>query len=48
VAADYGALKIRLADVYRDDPDAYTEAKTNFIEAALAQALKARKLKSAV
>ena len=40
VAADYGALKRRLADVYRDDPDAYTEAKTDFIEAALAQALK--------
>ena len=42
VAADYGALKRRLADACRDDRDAYTEAKTNFIEAALAQALKAQ------
>lgn len=34
-AADYGALKRQLAQVYRDDRDVYTEAKTEFIEAAL-------------
>ena len=31
VAADYAALKRRLALQFRDDRDAYTEAKTSFI-----------------
>ena len=39
LASEYGALKRRLAGVYRGDRDAYTEAKTDFIEAALTQAL---------
>ena len=33
-AAAYGALKRRLADAYRDDPVAYTEAKTEFLQQA--------------
>jgi GrpB-like predicted nucleotidyltransferase (UPF0157 family) len=36
LAADYAALKRRLAGRYRNDRDAYTEAKGAFIRAALA------------
>lgn len=37
-AAAYAVLKRQLADLHRDDRDAYCEAKTEFIEAALARA----------
>jgi GrpB-like predicted nucleotidyltransferase (UPF0157 family) len=38
VAAEYGMLKRRLADIYSDDRESYTDAKTDFIEAALKRA----------
>jgi GrpB-like predicted nucleotidyltransferase (UPF0157 family) len=38
VAAEYAMLKQRLAGRYRDDRDAYTEAKTDFIEGILVEA----------
>lgn len=34
-AAEYGILKQHLAQIYRDDRDGYTEAKTGFVAAAL-------------
>jgi GrpB-like predicted nucleotidyltransferase (UPF0157 family) len=34
-AVEYGKLKERLAELYREDRDAYTDAKTDFIEAIL-------------
>jgi GrpB-like predicted nucleotidyltransferase (UPF0157 family) len=34
-AAEYGALKRQIAQVYHDNREGYTEAKTEFIEAAL-------------
>jgi GrpB-like predicted nucleotidyltransferase (UPF0157 family) len=37
-AAEYGMLKRRLADIYHDDRESYTDAKTDFIEAALKRA----------
>jgi GrpB-like predicted nucleotidyltransferase (UPF0157 family) len=37
-AAEYGALKQHLAQVHREDRDAYTLGKTEFIEAVLAEA----------
>jgi len=36
LAAEYAALKQRLAEQYRNDRDAYTEAKTGFIRSVLA------------
>jgi len=36
LAADYAALKRRLAERHRDDREAYTEAKSRFIQQALA------------
>ncbi|HEX5989035.1 MAG TPA: GrpB family protein [Solirubrobacterales bacterium] len=36
LAADYAALKYRLAERHRDDREAYTDAKGAFIRAALA------------
>lgn len=36
LTADYAALKRRLVERYRDDREAYTEAKGGFIQAALA------------
>ena len=36
LAAEYAALKTRLADRYRDDREAYTDAKSAFISRALA------------
>ena len=36
LAADYSALKRRLAERHRDDREAYTEAKGEYIRAALA------------
>jgi GrpB-like predicted nucleotidyltransferase (UPF0157 family) len=38
VAAEYDRLKRRLADIYRDDRESYTDAKTDFIKAALKRA----------
>jgi GrpB-like predicted nucleotidyltransferase (UPF0157 family) len=35
LAAAYAALKHELAELYRDDREAYTEAKSAFVEAAL-------------
>jgi len=37
LAADYAALKRRLAERHRDDREAYTEGKTEFIRQALAE-----------
>ena len=37
-AREYAELKRSLADRYRDDRDAYTEAKSSFIEAVLLKA----------
>lgn len=37
LAAEYAALKQRLAEQYRNDRDAYTEAKTGFIRSVLAK-----------
>jgi GrpB-like predicted nucleotidyltransferase (UPF0157 family) len=37
LAADYAALKRRLAERHRDDREAYTEGKDRFIEQALAE-----------
>jgi len=37
LAADYAALKRRLAERHRDDREAYTEAKGRFIQQALAE-----------
>lgn len=37
-AAEYGALKQHLAQVHREDRDAYTLAKTEFVEAVLGEA----------
>ncbi len=34
-AKEYEALKLRLADIYRNDRDAYTEAKSPFIKSTL-------------
>lgn len=34
-AAEYGALKLHLSQVHREDRTAYTEAKTEFVEAIL-------------
>ena len=39
IAAEYAALKTRLAAQYRRDREAYTEAKGVFIERVLTQAL---------
>jgi GrpB-like predicted nucleotidyltransferase (UPF0157 family) len=36
-AAEYEALKLRLAERYRDDREAYTEGKTAFVEAVMAR-----------
>ena len=36
-AAEYEALKLRLAEHYRDDREAYTEGKAAFVEAVLAR-----------
>ena len=36
-AAEYAALKLRLAERHRDDREAYTEGKTAFVEAVLAR-----------
>ena len=36
--AEYAMLKHHLADVYRDDRDGYSDAKTDFIEEALKRA----------
>jgi GrpB-like predicted nucleotidyltransferase (UPF0157 family) len=36
--AEYGGLKAHLAQIYRDDPEGYTGAKTAFIDAALTAA----------
>jgi GrpB-like predicted nucleotidyltransferase (UPF0157 family) len=36
LAAEYAALKRNLAEQYRNDRDAYTEAKTGFIRSVLA------------
>ena len=38
VAVEYGRLKARLAELHRYDHDAYTDEKTEFIEAILAKA----------
>ena len=38
-AADYEALKHELADRYRDDREAYTDAKAEFVERVVALAL---------
>jgi GrpB-like predicted nucleotidyltransferase (UPF0157 family) len=38
VAAEYGALKQRLASEHTDDREAYTQAKAGFIEAVTTQA----------
>lgn len=38
VAEEYGALKRRLAEEFRNDREAYTEAKTEFIGATLVRA----------
>lgn len=40
VACEYGELKRRLAERFRGDRDSYTEAKTAFVAAVLAQALR--------
>lgn len=32
VSEEYGQLKIKLAEIYRNDRDGYTEAKTDFIK----------------
>jgi GrpB-like predicted nucleotidyltransferase (UPF0157 family) len=37
LVAEYGALKRRLAQRYRDDREAYTEAKEEFIRSALGE-----------
>jgi GrpB-like predicted nucleotidyltransferase (UPF0157 family) len=37
-AAEYGALKRQLAQIYRNDRDQYCEAKTSFIEAVILEA----------
>jgi GrpB-like predicted nucleotidyltransferase (UPF0157 family) len=42
VAAEYQQLKRRLADEFRFDREAYTNAKTPFIDAVTEQALAAR------
>ncbi len=42
-AAEYGSLKRRLSATYRLDRDGYTSAKTEFIEAALREALEGRR-----
>lgn len=39
VAHEYGVLKRELAQKFRDDREAYTDAKTEFISATLARAL---------
>jgi GrpB-like predicted nucleotidyltransferase (UPF0157 family) len=39
VAEEYGELKCRLAEEFRHDREAYTEAKTEFIRAAVGRAL---------
>jgi GrpB-like predicted nucleotidyltransferase (UPF0157 family) len=41
-AAEYAALKLRLAERYRDDREAYTEGKAGFIEAIVARAAATR------
>ena len=35
LATEYAALKRRMANLHAEDPDAYTEAKTEFVEAVL-------------
>jgi len=40
LAAEYAALKRRMANLHAEDPDAYTEAKTEFVEAVLHAAAK--------
>ena len=35
LAAQYAALKFRLAAVHREDRDAYTEAKSEFVQRVL-------------
>ena len=42
-AAEYGKLKLGLAEKYRFDRDGYTNAKTEFIETALRDALDGRR-----
>lgn len=48
VAAEYAALKTRLAEKYRFDRDAYTEAKSAFIRKHTAEARKKYSLRYAV
>ena len=38
LAAEYEALKLRLAAIHRNDRDAYTEAKRHFIDSVVARA----------
>ena len=42
LAAEYADLKRRLADQYRNDREAYTEAKTPFVQRVLARPLEVR------